>query len=104
MKLIFLLLLTLSLEKLDKSIQEKILELIEQNKKLEKEINELKQWKENHVNKKKKKYDIKSDIIHNHDFIDLLYNRLELNLYIKNKHFHLKRIYTSKKDGIYLKD
>jgi len=104
MKLILLLLLTLSIESLNDSVQEKILSLMEKIEKLENEVNELRQWKENELNKKKKKYDLKSDIIKEKGFIEILYNRLEQNLYIKNKHFHLKRIYTSEKDGIYLKD
>ena len=38
------------------------------------------------------------------DYLDLLYGRLENNIYLKHKHFYLKRIYNSQKDGRYLKD
>ena len=54
MKLILLLLLTLSIESLNDSVQEKILSLMEKIEKLENEVNELRQWKENELNKKKK--------------------------------------------------
>ena len=102
MKLILLFLLTLSVRSLNDSVEEKIILLMKKIEKLEKEVNELRQWKENELNKNK--YNIKSDIIKEKEFIDLLYNRLEQNLYIKHKHFHLERIYTSEKDGKFLED
>ena len=104
MKLVLLFLLTLSIKSFNNSDEKKILLLMKKIEKLEKEVNELIQWKENELNKNKNKYNIKSDIIKEKDFIDLLYNRLEQNLYIKHKHFHLERIYSSEKDGKYLED
>ena len=48
--------------------------------------------------------ELESEIIDKKDHLWLLYNRLESNLYIKNRKFHLKRIYSSNRDGKYLKD
>ena len=86
------------------SDQEIIHSLIKKIEQLEKELNELKQQNENNMNKHKKRYDINSDILNNKEHIDLLYNRLENNLYLKHKDFHLRRIYNSNNDGRYIKD
>ena len=104
MKLILLLLLTLTVGIINNSNQETDKALLEKIEKLENELNELKQWKENIINKRKKRYDVESDIIDKKDYLDLLYGRLENNIYLKHKHFYLKRIYNSQKDGRCLKD
>ena len=104
MKLTLLILLTLAVEVLNISDQEIINSLVHKIEKLEKELNELKQQNENNINKHKKRYNINSDILNNKEHIDLLYNRLENNLYLKHKDFHLKRIYNSNKNGRYIKD
>lgn len=104
MKLILLLLLTLTVGIINNSNQETDKALLEKIEKLENELKELKQWKENIINKRKKRYDVESDIIDKKDYLDLLYGRLENNIYLKHKHFYLKRIYNSQKDGRCLKD
>ena len=104
MKLILILLLTLTVGIINNSNQETDKALLEKIEKLENELNELKQWKENIINKRKKRYDVESDIIDKKDYLDLLYGRLENNIYLKHKHFYLKRIYNSQKDGRCLKD
>ena len=104
MKLTLLILLTLAVEVLNISDQEIINSLVHKIEKLEKELNELKQQNENNINKHKKRYHINSEILENKEHIDFLYNRLENNLYLKHKDFHLRRIYNSKIDGRYLKN
>ena len=72
--------------------------------KLSREVEELKEWKENYIKRNEKKYEIESDITTKKEHLDLLYNRLSNNIYIKDKFFKLKRLYNSDRDGRYLKD
>ena len=104
MKLTLLILLTLSAQVLNICDQKIIHSLMNKIEKLEKELEELKKQNEHNVNKHKKRYHINSDILKNKEHIDLLYNRLENNLYLKHKEFHLRRIYNSNNDGRYLKN
>ena len=104
MKLALLILLTLTVEVLNICDPVLFHSLMNKIDKLEKELNELKQQNENNKNKHKKRYHINSEILENKEHIDFLYNRLENNLYLKHKDFHLRRIYNSKIDGRYLKN
>ena len=104
MKLTLLILLTLSAQVLNICDQKIIHCLMNKIEKLEKELKELKKQNEHNENKHKKRYHINSDILKNKEHIDLLYNRLENNLYLKHKEFHLRRIYNSNNDGRYLKN
>lgn len=61
--------------------------------KLSREVEELKEWKENYIKRNEKKYEIESDITTKKEHLDLLYNRLSNNIYIKDKFFKLKRLY-----------
>ena len=104
MKKLFLILVLLTLvekfvqtENLENSLEHKIEKLI-------KEVKELKEWKENMIKKEKNKYKIKSDIIKEKEQIELLINRLKNNVYIKDKAFHLEKIYDSNKDGDHVRD
>lgn len=102
MKLTLLFLFVLCFESLNSIDQEYISKLEEKIKYLEQEIESLK----NKIDKQPD-FDVselESEIIDKKDHLWLLYNRLESNLYIKNRKFHLKKIYSSNRDGKYLKD
>jgi len=106
MKLTLLFLFVLcfeSLNSIDQEYIEYISKLEEKIKYLEQEIEYLK----NNKMDKQPDFDVselESEIIDKKDHLWLLYNRLESNLYIKNRKFHLKKIYSSNRDGKYLKD
>ena len=106
MKLTLLFLFVLCFESLNSIVQE----CIEYISKLEEKIKYLEQEIEYLKNNKMVKQpdfdvsELESEIIDKKDYLWLLYNRLESNLYIKNRKFHLKKIYSSNRDGKYLKD